>query len=502
MKYFIQLIFLLSICAPQSFPKAQTGDSNARAAVDSDSLPRILAKVQSKLDELRLAGKFPGGTVGFVLPDGGSGSVSSGVADLENKTPLKPSDRLPAGSVGKTFVAAVTLLLVQEGKLKLDEKIENWLGSESWFRQLPNARDITLRMLLNHSSGIPDHLDKSEFAKALMKSSVRDIKYEELIAYILNDKPLFQAGRGYSYADINYILIGMIVEKVSGKTLYDEITQRILKPLKLDRTIPSNSLNLPEVANGYSKKKPMIVAGKFVINPQWEWAGGGFASTAEDLARWAKALYGGDVLQKDSLTEMLQSTAPGSGYGLGVEIVQSKWGKSYGHDGEFPGYLSETRYFPQHRLAVAIQVNSDETSGTDRFLAFATDDFAQIIIHETSARKLSDAEKDALQNFTESWLGLIDNDRIIDSWEELSAELKAKYARDKWPAALQPLLRQVGKIKTRKLRSVEYLDPEAGSVVVDFQSSFAKVATALEIVTLKLEGDKKWHVVGYSIKTR
>src|SRR4029078_782963 len=107
------------------------------------------------------------------------------------------------------------------------------------------------------------------------------------------------------------ILAAMIIEKASGRSLYDLIDERILRPLKLERTIPSNRRTIPAVANGYYKNKPVIVNGKFRINPQWEWAGGGFASTAGDLARWAKALYGGQVLPQPLLDEMLNSTSVG-----------------------------------------------------------------------------------------------------------------------------------------------------------------------------------------------
>ena len=500
-RWLILLVLFFVHALPLSI-KAQTAKVSGQPKADDEKLARILSNIQTKLDESRASLKFPGATVGFVLPDGRAGSVSTGFADLETKRPLKPSDRLLAGSIGKTFVAAVTLQLVEEGKLKLDEKIERWLGQESWFEKLPNAKDITLRMLLNHSSGIQNHVDQGNFMKTMFKSSAaRDIKYEALIAYVLNKKPLFPAGKGFNYADTNYILVGLIVERATGKTLYDEITRRILKPLKLDRTIPSNSLVLPEVANGYFENKPVIVGGKFTFNPQWEWAGGGFASTAEDLARWAKALYAGDVLQPSSLNEMFQSTTTGEGahYGLGVETEQSKWGKVYGHDGEFPGYLSDMRYFPQYKIAVAVQVNADETPGANRFMASAVDDFAQLIIQEISSRKVSEADRTKLQGLTESWLRLVDAGRFAESWEELTAELKAKYPKEKWGDALQPFMRKVGKIKARKLKGVEYSDPEAEAVAVDFESSFTKLATAFETVMLKLE-DGKWRVASYSIK--
>src|SRR5262249_24605291 len=197
---------------------------------------------------------------------------------------------------------------------------------------------------------------------------------EELVSFILDAKPLFPAGQGFSYADTNYILVGMIFEKVSHKTVYGEVERQILKPLKLERTIPSNSPTLPEVIPGYSMpNSPFgfegrnILKGKLVFDPQMEWCGGGFASTAEDLARWAKALYEGKVLGKEAMSDLLngvdakEGRGGGSGnkYGLAVQIRQSDWGITYGHGGWFPGYLSEMVYFAQPRVAVAIQFNTD-----------------------------------------------------------------------------------------------------------------------------------------------
>lgn len=468
-------------------------------SVNDEKFEQIVQKFQANLDELHDKLKFPGATAGFILPDGRFASVATGVADLQTKAPLKPTDKILAGSIGKTFVAAETLLLMQEGKLNLDEKIEKYLGNEKWFAQLPNAKDITLRMLLNHSGGIPNHVNDKNFLKDELKNAAKNIKYEDLLVYILNKKPLFAAGKGYYYTDTAYILIGLIVEKVTGKTLYDEITRRFLNPLKLSRTIPSNDAALLLTVNGYFQKQPIITKGKFLMNPQSEWAGGGFASTVEDLARWAQALYAGEVLSKNLLDEMLNSTTVGEGknYGLGVEILQTKFGTAYGHDGEFPGYLSEMRYFPNYKFAIAVQVNSDESPDAAGFIGMAPDDFAQIIINELFPDKLSDSEKLKFQKIVEDWLQLINTRKFAESWEFISAELKAKYAKDKWQIALQPLLKQVGQFKSRKLKSIT--SPDSQTIFADFESSFTKFPTGIETVILKIENGK-WNVSSYSIK--
>jgi D-alanyl-D-alanine carboxypeptidase len=491
---FLSVAFLICVFL------SQTSQAFQVQKIDDEKFARIVKKVQAKLNESHASAKFPGATVGFVLPDGRFASVSSGVSDLEMKTPLKPTDKMLAGSIGKTFVAATALQLVGEGKLNLDAKIERWFENEKWFARLPNAKDITLRMLLNHTSGIPNHVDDENFLEVLFKNSDKDIRYEELIAYILGKKPLSAAGKSFNYADTNYILIGMIVEKATGKTLYDEITERILKPLKLSQTFPSNKNILPQVANGYFQNKPIIVNGKFTVNPQWEWAGGGFASTAGDLARWAQALYAGDVLQKNLLEEMLKGvkTSEGTEYGLGVEITKGKFGKTYGHDGEFPGYLSDARYFTEQKIAVAVQVNADENPQTNKFIASAVDDFAQIIIGELFNQNLMGAEKIEIQKTAEDWLKLVDAGKFAESWEGISVELKTKYTKENWQSVLQNFVKKIGKFKLRKIKSIVSTDSE--TIAIDFESSFAKLPSATETIILKREKDGKRRVASYSIK--
>lgn len=365
-------------------------------------LERVRRRVQVKLAELHAQAEFPGATVGFVLGDGRHASVAAGLADVENKIALKPSDRMPAGSIGKTYFAAAALQAVAEGKLDLDAKVERWLGREAWFARLPNARDLTLRMLMNHTSGIPEHVLNKDFLAALRADPDRTWKPEELIAYIFDAKPLFAAGQGWSYADTNYIVVGMIFERATGKNFYDEVRRRILKPLALNDTLPSDRRVIPGLITGYSMPNSpfgfegrTLVDGRFIINPQCEWTGGGFAATAEDLARWAKSLYEGRVLNKAMLDAMLNGVEAAGGrgggggnrYGLGAQIRQSEFGVSYGHGGWFPGYLSEMEYYPQHKIAVAIQVNTDAARKLKKPLRAYIAEVARIVIEESAASK-------------------------------------------------------------------------------------------------------------------
>ena len=499
------LLFLLLLSIP-SITYAQTATPPATS--NEAKVASLSERVKARLQGLMATEKFPGAQVGFVYVDGQtpdgkpryvSGSVAIGVSDLQTGATLKTTDRLLAASIGKTFVATLTMMLVQEGKLKLDDKIQTWLGSEPWFNQLPNAPDITLRMLLNHSSGIENHAEMSSFEKQTLKSSARNINYDELIAYVLKKKPLFPAGQGYNYSDTNYILVGMIIEKATGRSLYELIVEKILKPFKLERTIPSNALTLPEMSNGYLDNGPVIVNGKFRINPQWEWAGGGFASTAEDLARWGHLLYEGKVLSPGSLDEMIRSTSTGEGalYGLGVMISRSNFGRTYGHDGDFPGYISDLRYYTKYKVTVAVMVNSDRASVIDG-MSSATDDFAQIIIRATSSREVSSTDQIKLKSVAENWLSLIYRGNTDEAWNLVSDRLSARFTKDSWAVRMRQFLDQAGRVKSRTFNSIFYSDPVAETVTIRYDSSFSKLPKATETLVLEKQSGE-WRVSSYSI---
>ncbi|HEY0727520.1 MAG TPA: serine hydrolase domain-containing protein [Pyrinomonadaceae bacterium] len=326
--------------------------------------------LQLKLEEWHKAGSFPGATLGVALPNGQSFGLAVGVSDRDTKTPMKPTDRLLAGSVGKTFAAATALQLVKEGKIDLDDKIEKYLGREPWFTRLPNAKDITVRQLMNHTSGLVRYEFKQQFTKDLTANPEKDWKPEELLAYLFDSKAPFEAGKGWDYSDTNYIVLGMIIEKVTGKKFYDEANKRLIKPLKLTNTIPQDGPRLKGVVEGYAGPNnpfgnvdAMIVNGKFAINPQFEWTGGGYASTSQDLARWARMFYEGKAFSPALLPQVIDGVdAPRLGretkYGLAAIIRQTTAGTSYGHSGFFPGYMTDMMYFPEQKIAVAVQVNT------------------------------------------------------------------------------------------------------------------------------------------------
>lgn len=354
-------------------PRPASGQGPDAAGVrDAGALP---GRVQRVVDEWFAGGPAPGVTVAVVTAGGEEVSVSAGLARKEPAVPMRPGDRMMSGSIGKTMVAAVMLQLVREGKAGLDEKVSKWLGDREWFARVPNSADLTLRMLMNHTSGIAEHVTSPEFTEALRAEPGKKWKPEELAAFALDKPALFAAGEGWSYADTNYIFVGMIIEKITGRTYEEELRERVLRPRGLRDTYPVEGPDLPGLVSGYTTPgRPfhvpaeVCVDGVFAVNPQFEWTGGGLVTTSLDLARWARALYGGDVLDEEMRKEMMAGvpakTGPGDRYGLGVQIWRG--GEVVGHSGYFPGYTGVMAWYPEKQMAAAVQVNTEVGAGRMR----------------------------------------------------------------------------------------------------------------------------------------
>ncbi len=358
----------------------------------AEQYKKLKSEIQTKIDAWHKSAKFSGATIGVTLANGKSFGLATGYSDRVKKTPMKPDDYMLAGSVGKTYVAAVALQLVQEGKIGLDDKLSKYFGEEKWFSRLPNSKDIKIRHLMNHTSGLVRYEFNPKFLKDLLADPYKTWKPLEQISYLFDSKAKFKSGEGWDYADTNYIVLGMIIEKVTGKTYYRLAKKRLLKPLKLKRTKPQTSPKIKGLIQGYAGKgnpfggnDEMIKDGKLSFNPQFEWTGGGMVTTARDLSRWARAMYEGKAFSDKMLKEMLRGVdspmlGRGSKYGLGVIIRPTPKGVTYGHSGFFPGYFTEVMYFPKHKIAIAVQVNSSVPRDIGRPLGRVIVEMADVVI--------------------------------------------------------------------------------------------------------------------------
>ena len=337
----------------------------------------LQARVKTYLDEWRAVSTFPGAAVGIVLEDGSAFAVTTGVSDRTAQTPVTPDDLFMAGSTGKTFFAAVAVQMIEAGRLDLDAPIAKYLGSRPWFTRLPNAKDITVRMLMTHTSGLVRYEMNPKFTADLRAQPDRIWTPQEEVAYLFDAAPPFAAGQGWDYSDTNYIVLGMIMEQITGTTLYDEVRTRFLEPLKLTRIVPSNSRRIPGLVPGYAGARDplglpdeVMSDGRFVVNPQFEWTGGGYATSPLDLARWGHALYTGRAIGESGRKLMIDAAVPArlgpeTRYGLGVIVrPATPAGPAWGHSGFFPGYVTELIHLPDAGITLAIQLNTSDGRAT------------------------------------------------------------------------------------------------------------------------------------------
>jgi D-alanyl-D-alanine carboxypeptidase len=267
--------------------------------------------------------------------------------------------------------------MIEAGSLDLDAPISKYLGSRPWFGRLPNAKDITVRMLMTHTSGLVRYEMNPKFTADLRAQPDKVWSPEEEVAYLLDATPPFAAGQGWDYSDTNYIVLGIILEDILRRPLYAEVRSRFLQPLKLSRVVPSTSRRIPGLVKGYAGPRDplglpdeVIANGQFVINPQFEWTGGGFATSALDLARWGRELYAGKAISPAARKLMLDAAVPArlgpeTTYGLGVIVrPATPVGLTWGHSGFFPGYQTELLYVPDRGVSLAIQINTSVSRAT------------------------------------------------------------------------------------------------------------------------------------------
>jgi D-alanyl-D-alanine carboxypeptidase len=275
--------------------------------------------------------------------------TAAGFADLRTSEALTVDHRFRIGSVTKIFVAALVLQLVDEGLLDLD-------GDAA-----PFAEGITIRQLLNHTSGLPDYLDHvvAFFEPYRRNPDYRwDVGHRDQLALVMEKPREFEPGEGWSYRGSNYLVLGLIVEETTGITLRHALRQRILAPLGLERTDLVEGPLRGDCARGYlPPDNPVLPGGPEPVDvteldlAPFTWAGGGVVSTAGDIAKMLQALLGGELLPNRLRKEMLRAVDSDwnetDRYGLGVGEITALMGRqlspcgaAWGHLGFSAGYTA------------------------------------------------------------------------------------------------------------------------------------------------------------------
>jgi D-alanyl-D-alanine carboxypeptidase len=323
-------------------PQLEPGLPPARASLPPTTKPTAGAalsrRFQAALDAARYRAAAFGVTFALVRDGRVVWAGSSGV-DRDHGRALRPDSTMVVGSVTKTFVAAAVLQLIEEGRLGLDDSVRAHLPE---LRRV--SREITIRQLLDHTSGLADVFnDKTR--RGLERHPERSWTSTEVLETL--HAPWYRPGEGWAYANTNYYLLGMVVERVTGSTLEDEIQRRFLGPLQLAST---RSLRADDPTSP--------------LEPAWAtifWASGAMSSSARDLARWGDVLYDDDVadqkvLAADAVDAMLDVNR--DDYGLGVKRIEvSKKRVGYGHTGLLNAYTAVMLHLPREDVTIALLVN-------------------------------------------------------------------------------------------------------------------------------------------------
>jgi D-alanyl-D-alanine carboxypeptidase len=324
----------------------------ATTAASTAAAPRAGNPLQGMLSQI-VADGVPGA---IALEQHGHGTdlAAAGVADLAAGAPLRPGAEFRIGSITKSFVATVVLQLVQEGRLALGQPVGRWLPG-----LLTDGDTITIRELLNHTSGLYDYTNDPGLIAGVEANRV--FQPAALVAIAESHPRLFPPGTAWAYADTNYIVLGLLIQAVTGRSLSQELQHRILRPLGLGHTsLPVTTAHLPGYhAHGYviltPGGQPYDVTG---YNTSSYWASGGIISTASDLSRFYQALLGGDLLTPRMLGQMKTTVEetpgdPTQQYGLGIERYEDPCGITWGLGGLVPGY-EDSAFWNQgsHRMVV------------------------------------------------------------------------------------------------------------------------------------------------------
>ncbi|MEO0868423.1 MAG: serine hydrolase [Cyanobacteria bacterium J06642_11] len=328
--------------------------------------------LQAVIDQVLQSTELPGTSVAVTAPDGTLWSGVGGVADLSQQTPMTPTDRFQIGSITKPMVATVVLQLMQEGRLSLSDTLTDWLPA-SMTDGLAGSDHITLRHLLNHTSGIPDFYQPlltdivQDESLALHPRSNADI----LTQYVYGQSPLATPGEIHNYSNTNYLLLGEIVEAVTGSSLAASLRSRVFEPLGMDNSFFSPQEAVPGgYTSGYFDAEengtPSLDVSE--LNPAFDGDGGhaGVVSTAEDIARFAQGLFGGELLAPKTLHQMTADVVPTDEetfYGLGINVDPAGYTALF-HGGGWLGWSGQMLYLPEQAVTISVLLNMQNQDPT------------------------------------------------------------------------------------------------------------------------------------------
>ncbi|MFD5591091.1 serine hydrolase domain-containing protein [Streptomyces griseorubiginosus] len=353
---------------------AGTDTAPARAAAGSDTHEATRQAVRAAVKD-----GVPGVTL-TARNGRSSWSTTAGVGNLRTHAPRSADDRYRVGSITKTFVSTVVLQLEAEGRLSLDDTVDQWLPGVVHGNGHDGSR-VTLRQLLNHTSGIFNYTADETFGRTyFLKDGFFKHRYDtqapgQLVAIAMAHKPDFAPGTSWNYSNTNYVLAGMVIQKVTGRPYGEEIRHRIIDPLHLTATsVPGTRVTVPGPSSrAYSKLAETATGPTYDVtrlNPSLASSAGEMISDSADLDRFYSALLKGRLLPPKQLKEMKTTVPvegiPNAGYGLALIDRKLSCGVHvWGHDGGIHGSSSVAVTTADGRHSLAFNLNGDWSGDTD-----------------------------------------------------------------------------------------------------------------------------------------
>ncbi|MEU9962327.1 serine hydrolase domain-containing protein [Streptomyces sp. NPDC050982] len=318
--------------------------------------PKLTTRLDKAIADVREEAHIPGVIVGLWMPGKGCYVRATGVADTATGRPMTTDPFMRIGSETKTFTVTALLKLVDDGRIRLDDPISKYVHG------VPGGKRITLRQLAEMRSGLFPYSADPDFVHDLLSDPSRSFTPREVLAYGFKHKNTFKPGKQFQYSNSNLVLLGLVIEKVSGHRLVDFIDREVLHPAHLRHTLFPEGAEFPEPhPRGYTNQTLSgEVEDSTDWNPSWGWAAGAMISNLHDLRRWAKIVATGTLLSPQTQKERLKTLPtgfPGTSYGLGI-LNSDGW---IGHNGSIPGYESVTVYLPSKKATLVILINTDIT---------------------------------------------------------------------------------------------------------------------------------------------
>ncbi len=307
---------------------------------------------------------IPGAILGIKTPSD-TWLLAAGIADIASAKLMNADMQVLLASVSKPLTSVLTMKLIEEKILSLDDTVEKWLPG-----LIPQGDQMTIKMLLNHSAGVFDITDTVSFWEELYANPSREWTIEEILSRSVPNTPVFSPGTAYGYSNTGYYLLGMTMEAATGETVADLFQQKIAEPAQLMRTSLSRQGTLEEpCANGYTWLfTTEAITDIANWNFSWDWTAGAGVSTAEDMLHFGDKLFNGEILQTETVELMtsLESFAPESTTGLGIFVLPADASgnifetKLLGHGGANPGVATQWYHFQDYGTTIFVAVNRND----------------------------------------------------------------------------------------------------------------------------------------------